>query len=108
MKRGEVWVGAGPNYVSKPRPVIVIQDDAFAELQSVTVLPVTSVETESTLLRVSVLPSKENGLRAPSFAMVDKVTTVRREQLVSRLGVITPAKLAKMNQALMVFLGLTR
>lgn len=40
--------------------------------------------------------------------MVDKVTTVRREQLVSRLGVITPAKLAKMNQALMVFLGLTR
>jgi mRNA-degrading endonuclease toxin of MazEF toxin-antitoxin module len=30
MKRGEVWtVSGGKDYAGKPRPVVVVQDDAF-------------------------------------------------------------------------------
>ena len=30
MKRGEIWTMAGGSgYASKPRPVVIVQDDAF-------------------------------------------------------------------------------
>jgi len=36
MKRGEIWTMAGgPGYASKPRPVVIIQDDAFDETASI-------------------------------------------------------------------------
>ncbi len=43
MKRGEIWTMAGgPGYASKLRPVLIVQDDAFAAPNSVTVCPITS------------------------------------------------------------------
>ena len=34
MRRGEVWaVAGGPDYVGKPRPVVVVQDDSGYRLQ---------------------------------------------------------------------------
>ncbi len=33
MRRGEIWTAAGGgDYTGKLRPVVIIQDDAFAEL----------------------------------------------------------------------------
>ena len=38
MKRGELWTTAdGSGYASKPRPVVIVQDDAFTARDSVTV-----------------------------------------------------------------------
>ena len=42
MRRGDLIVVAMPGDYGKPRPAIVIQDDAFDTLTSVTVLPLTS------------------------------------------------------------------
>ena len=43
MKRGEIWTMAGgPGFASKPRPVLLVQDDAFAARISVTVGLITS------------------------------------------------------------------
>ncbi|MGA4669959.1 hypothetical protein ACPCG0_09215 [Propionibacteriaceae bacterium Y1923] len=40
--------------------------------------------------------------------MVDKITTVRRENVGSRIGSLTPENLVEVERATMVFLGLAR
>ena len=39
--------------------------------------------------------------------MVDKITTVRRSRLGALLGQLDDGELARLNQAVLVFLGLT-
>ena len=44
MKRGEIWTMAGgPGYASKPRPVVIVQDDAFTARDSIVVCLITTV-----------------------------------------------------------------
>ena len=47
MNRGEIWTMAGgPGYASKRRPVLIVQDDAIAERNSVTVCLITSAAAD--------------------------------------------------------------
>ena len=79
MKRGEIWTMAGgPGYASKPRPVVIIQDDAFDETASIIVCLVTSEAIQAPILRLPVEPTSDNGLHQTSDLMVDKVVTVPR------------------------------
>lgn len=57
-------------------------------------------------MRLAVEPSSRNGLRQPSHLMVDKVTTVPREKLESRIGRLADADLVRLSRAVLVFLGL--
>ena len=107
MKRGEVWSAAGgKGYTGKPRPVVVVQDDRFAATASVTVCPFTSDATEAPLIRLPIEPSGTNGLRALSRLMVDKLTTMSRDQVRARLGVLSDDDMVRLNRAVLVFLGL--
>lgn len=93
MKRGELWTMAGgPGYASKSRPVVIVQDDAFAARDSLTVCLITTDPADLPVFRIAVDPTAENGLKAISRLMVDKVTTVPR----------------RLNRSLLVFLGLAR
>ena len=103
-RRGEFWTGAGGGYASRPRPVLVLQDDHFSEMDSITVALVTSHDAGSPLFRVAVPPKV--GLREASFVMVDKIMTVRRTGLRDRIGVAPPATLIEVERALLTFLGL--
>jgi mRNA interferase MazF len=106
VKRGEIWTAAGGgDYTGKPRPVVIIQDDRFDATSSVTVCPCTGEAVEAPLFRVRVEPTEENGLDAVTYLMADKVTTVRRQRLGSRLGSLTDADVLRLEQALLVFLG---
>ena len=43
MTRGEIWtVAGGKDYAAKPRPVVILQDERFDSLESVTVCGFTS------------------------------------------------------------------
>ena len=107
MKRGEVWtVAGGADYAGNPRPAIVLQDDRFDATRSITICVFTTDPTEAPLFRVAIEPTPENGLFATSRAMVDKITTVPRSKLGARLGRIDDADLLRLNQAVLVFLGL--
>lgn len=106
MIRGEIWTVAGGVYASKPRPALVIQDDRYDATESVTVLPLTSHLVEAPLLRIPVQPSELSGLQRGSHVMVDKLTTVRRSNVQSRIGRLTPSQLAEVERALLVFLGI--
>ncbi len=51
-------------------------------------------------------PSERNGLRSPSRLMVDKITTVPKSKLGERIGRLDDEDVVRLNQAVMVFLGL--
>jgi len=107
MKRGEIWTvsGRGPQ-VGKPRPAVIIQDDRFETTQSVAVCGLTTDPTTSPLLRVAVVPTAQNGLRQPCQLMVDRITTLPRARVGTRIGQLEPEIISELNHALLIFLGL--
>ena len=107
MRRGELWTAAGGrNYASKPRPVLVVQDDRFDATDSITVCPITSDLTEIPLLRVPLHPESAGGLAQPSSIMVDKLTTMPRSKLGRHIGNVSDIDMLTLARALVVFLGL--
>ena len=107
MRRGEVWtVSGGRDYAGKPRPVVIVQDDAFDATDSITVCSFTTDPTEAPLFRLPVEPNERNGLRSPSRLMVDKITTVSKSKVGERIGRLDDEDLIRLNQAVLVFLGL--
>jgi mRNA interferase MazF len=109
VKRGDLWTTAdGSGYASKPRPVVIVQDDAFTARDSVTVCLITTDPSDLPVFRVPVEPTTENGLRTVSRLMVDKVTTVPRSRLGQCIGCLADDDLLQLNRSLLVFLGLAR
>ena len=107
MKRGEVWtVAGGADYAGKPRPVVILQDDSFDATASITVCAFTTDPTDAPLFRLAVVPNDRNGLRAPSRLMVDKITTVPKSKVGARVGRLDDEDMVRLNQAVLVFLGL--
>ena len=108
MKRGELWtIAGGPGYAGKPRPAVIIQD-GFSETLSIAVCLLTSEPLEAPMLRILVEPSPENGLRAASQLMVDKIITVPKSCLGQCIGRLADDDLLRLNSSLLVFLGLAR
>lgn len=107
MKRGEIWtIAGGADYAGKPRPAVIIQNDDFDATLSVSVCPLTTDPTESPLMRVPVEATDGTGLREPSRLMIDKITTVPRARLGSRIGALDADTLIRLNRAAIIFLGL--
>lgn len=79
---------------------------SVAALPSVTVLRLTSDRQAEHLVRVSVPPTPENGLRAASQIMIDKAVTVPRERIGTVIGRVDDAVMRTVWQALAGFLGL--
>ena len=107
MTRGEVWtVAGGGDYASKPRPAVIVQDDRFDATASVTICVFTTNPTDFPLARPLVEPNERNGLREPSRIMVDKISTVPRRKLGTRLGRLDDVDVVRLNRAMLVFLGM--
>jgi mRNA interferase MazF len=109
LTRGEIWTAIGDvEYASKPRPVVIVQSDQFAALDSVTICGFTSDPTHVPLFRILIQPSPLNGLQSPSRIMVDKILTIRKGKLGRRIGRLADADIRRLDQAIAVFLGLSR
>lgn len=61
---------------------------------------------DAPLIRVTVVPSEQNGLRMPSQIAVDKMFTVRREKIGRPIGQLEDELMVAVNRSLLVFLGL--
>lgn len=106
MRRGElVTVALSGNY-GKPRPALVIQSDLFGAMPSRTVLLLTSDPEDTPLLRVRVEPTPGNGLRVPSWVMIDKAMSVRADKIGLPFGRLDDASMVSVNRSLALFLGL--
>ncbi|MDQ2804981.1 MAG: type II toxin-antitoxin system PemK/MazF family toxin [Pseudomonadota bacterium] len=107
MRRGDIWtVSGGKDYARRPRPAAVVQDDSFDATNSITVCAFTTDETEAPLFRLPVEPNERNGLHAACRLMVDKITTVPKSKVGVRLGRLDDEDMLRLNQAMLVFLGL--
>jgi mRNA interferase MazF len=107
MRRGEIWtVAGGKEYVGKPRPMVIVQDDRFDATSAITICAFTTDPTDAPLFRLVVEPNANNGLRAPCRLMVDKITTVAKSRVGSRIGRLGDEDILQLNRAIVVFLGL--
>lgn len=106
MKRGEIWSVAGAGYAGKPRPSVIIQEDRFSHLDSVTILPLTSRDELDD--RPLIEPDVSNGLNVASRAMMDKITTVAKSKLGAKIGELSDGDMERPETAVLVFMGIGR
>jgi len=86
--------------------VLIVQGDSFEDTESVTVCLLTSHAMDVPLMRPAVEASPDTGLRETSYAMVDKLTTMKRTRLGRQIGTLAPAAMTAVSRAILVFLGL--
>ena len=97
MRRGEVWTAAGgKDYAGKPRPVVILQSDAFDATESVTVCGLTTNPTEAPLVRPVIEPNDTNGLNVTCRLMADKIATMPRAKLSNRVGRLVDADILRL------------
>jgi mRNA interferase MazF len=107
MRRGDIWtVAGGKDCAGKPRPVVIVQDDSFDATDSITICAFTTDETDAPLFRLPVQPNERNGLRAACRLMVDKIATVPKAKVGTCIGRLDDEDILRLNQAVLVFLGL--
>ncbi|MCW0000403.1 type II toxin-antitoxin system PemK/MazF family toxin [Pararhizobium sp. YC-54] len=105
MRRGDLVTIALPGDFGKPRPALVIQSELFDQVPTVTVLLISGTQQDTPLLRISVEPDDENGLRKASQIMADKVMTMRRDKVGAPFGKLDAETMVSVNRLLAVFLG---
>lgn len=106
MRRGDLVTVAVPGDFAKPRPALVVQGDQFSEVGTVTVLLLSGTLVDAPLIRPTVAPTPQYGLRKPSQVMVDKAMSVKRDRLGPVIGALDAESMVTVSRALAVFLGI--
>jgi mRNA interferase MazF len=115
MLRGEIWQvnldTARGNEVNKPVPAVVVSNDRANATAArlgrgvVTVVPVTSNVARIYPFQ-GFLSAATSGLAADSKAQPEQIRSVAAERLRHRIGRVSPAELAEIDQALRLHLEL--
>ena len=105
--RGMIVVGTGKgDFSGKPRPFLVVQSDLFADHATISVCPLTSVISSTNLFRVSLEASPETGLVRDTEIQVDKVDTLRRDEIRQIIGMTPITTMTRVDDALRRWLEL--
>ena len=110
MKRGDIFtVATGGGFGGKPRPMLLIQADAYAALTTLVFLPFSSVLADSpSPLRPRFVPDAGNGLRDVSDLMIHTPITARQEDVGQFVGQLEDEELIRIERALASLFGLKR
>lgn len=106
MKRGDFVTVALQGDLGKIQSALVVQADLFDMTATVTLLPLSSAMVDAPLLRLTIRPDEQNGLRNPSQVMIDKPTTINREKVGPAFGIASDTLMLSVSRALALFLGL--
>jgi len=108
VRRGDVAIVSAAGDYGKPRPAVIVQSNHLTQagLDSVVVCLITSQRGVAPAFRVGVEPTDDNGLKAASQIMVDKVVTVRASRVARVVGRLDDESLLRLNRTLAFVLGL--
>lgn len=107
MKRGDVVYCAAPDYYGKVRPGVIVQSNKYLqEPPSFTICLLTGDVLSDSAVRVTILPSKSNGLEKASQIMIDKVMSLPSARIKNRVGALTAQQIRMVDEALRDWLSL--
>ncbi len=107
IRRGTVLlISPGGVGGRKPRPSIVVQANGLDFPETVTVVPLTSFDSSTPVLRPTFLPDERNGLKEPSSLMIQRIGSVRKSDVGGAIGEMSREDMEKVDAALMMLLGL--
>ena len=106
MRRGDIVAAVITGDYGKPRPVLIIQDNAFRGLGSFTILPLTTDLKDSVLIRLTIAPTQANGLRTTCQIMIDKTATLALGRIGQIIGRADTETMRRVDVALAAFLSL--
>lgn len=92
----------------KPRPAVLIQAEALEEHTSLQFCLIYGADDaqRDVFFRIPVAPTEANGLDQSSTIAVDKIVTIRRENVKTRCGTLEEDVMGLVNDALIAFQGL--
>ena len=109
-RRGEIYLvefdPARGHEIQKTRPAIIIQNDTGNRYSSVTIVAAITSNISPHPVAVAVVPTRSNGLSVPSVIHLGQIRSVDRERLVKRLGEVDGSTMARVDEALLISLGL--
>ncbi len=103
MRRGEVWWAELPQPAGRRPVVLLSRDEAYGIRELITVAPVT---TRIRHLPIEVPLGNEEGLPRSCAANLDTIATIPRKTLTERVSLLSPSKVAALDEALKYALGL--
>ena len=108
MRRGDIVTVAAPGDYGKPRPAVIIQGDPLnqAEPGSTIVALMSSTLRDAPLLRLTVPPTPDNGLRVTSQVQVNRILSLPVTRIGSPIGRLTDQQLVELNRLLALVIGL--
>lgn len=111
IKRGELfWVNLDPARGSEQRgrrPVLVIQNDVGNEVAPTTIIAPLTTKSFSKEYPTNVnIPKGVGGLGSPSTILLSQVRTIDKLRLETKIGILPPSYLRKVDSALKISLGL--
>ena len=114
MKRGEVyWANIVPRSGSEQmgrRPVVIVTRDSFNQTPSwasIVIVPMSTSPNQARRgLTAIAIPAGEAGLDKPGIALCHQITTLDRAKIGKRIGELSPAMLAQVDDGLRATLSL--
>jgi len=107
MRRGDIVTVSAPGDYGKPRPAVVIQGDALNRgARSTIVALMTSHLQDAPLLRLTVTPTKTNGLKVRSQVQVNRLLSLPSDKIGSPIGRLSDREMVELNRLLAVIIGL--
>ena len=107
MERGDVWTCLYEGYASKPRPVLIVQDNAVSgQFGSTVMCLIKSFVSDDIPTRVRIEPSPANGLLKTSWIATEKIMAVPVSALKNKVGQLSKSDMQKVSESLRKVLGL--
>lgn len=108
VRRGDIAIAALAGDYGKPRPVLIVQNNALSEVvDSVIVCPFSTSIESTVIARLRIEPSAENGLEHASILMIEKLTVLHVSRISRVIGRLEDSHMDRVNLSVAFVLGLT-
>ena len=110
VRRGDVYlVSFDPTVgveIQKTRPALVIQNDIGNRYSPLTIVAAITSKHEPPARYKVLINAPEGGMKVHSAMLLNQIRSVDKKRLIKRLGTLTSDTMGRVDQALMISLGL--